>query len=73
MTHKRSQCIAVACPVPRAADVQAICLLLATPHSLEQAHCKGLGARARTVEKCNIALQEETISQARKEMLRAAE
>lgn len=60
-THCSSQqpcCVGVACPVLRAADVQAICLLLKNPPSLGQSYSK---VRARAVRKCNIALQEEKI------------
>lgn len=60
-THCSSQqpcCVGVACPVLRAADVQAISLLLKNPPSLGQSYSK---VRARAVRKCNIALQEEKI------------
>lgn len=63
-THCGSQqpwCVRVACPVLRAADVQAICLLLMNPHSLGQSYSKSLVVRARAVGKCNITLQKEKI------------
>lgn len=53
--------VGAACAVLRAADVQAICLLLKNPHSLGQSYSKGLVVRARAVGKCNITLQEEKI------------